>query len=61
MFLPLQKGHTYSIFWKLRTDNGSKALVGEPEGSTPLIAKPTIGHDPEPVFSNTSNLYIPFK
>jgi hypothetical protein len=34
----------------------TNSLVAEPEGSTPLIAKPDIGHDPEPVTS-TSGLH----
>jgi hypothetical protein len=31
----------------------SNDVVTEPEGSTPLIPKPAIGHDPEPVPSTS--------
>jgi hypothetical protein len=36
------------------------SLVAEPEGSTPLISKPAIGHDPEPVPSTSDPQDPPF-
>jgi hypothetical protein len=37
----------------------TNSLVAEPEGSTPLIPNPAIGHDPEPVPS-ISRPHSPF-
>jgi hypothetical protein len=37
--------------------NNNLTLVPEPQGSKPLIPKPTTGHDPEPDLSTSHQLF----
>jgi hypothetical protein len=42
----------------LKIEQLTNTLAAAPEGSTPLIPKPAIGHDPEPVPSTSHPLNL---